>query len=108
MTASLQMTGAQLIEELSQPGDGIAMRIMLQEAARIVDRLNRIDALLSGDENLWARLVVGRDSVLEVKVDHVLQESRQQTTVLRHLLAEISRSRGGDPGDDDADGLNGL
>lgn len=85
--------GQRLISDLSHQGDPYAITVMVIEAGRIVDRLEKINALLSGDESSWAQLTEGRDSIVEVRVDNALAEARQQATVLRHLIAEVGRQR---------------
>ncbi|QDF17096.1 terminase small subunit [Gordonia phage William] len=113
MTLALDMRGSDVVQELSREGDSISVRLMIREVGRIVDRLAKLDLLLSGDVDTWTKVATGRDSVIEVRVDHPLAESRQQTTALRHLLAEIERQRGGTPGagaggGGEVDGLDGL
>ncbi len=100
--------GELLVEDLSRGGDPYAITVMITEAARIADRLDKLDAVLSGEESAWAKLIDGRDSVVEVRVDNALAEARQQATVLRHLIAEVQRQRAqiDDPAaDDDLAGL---
>ncbi|WP_280224946.1 hypothetical protein [Nocardia farcinica] len=101
--------GRELFESLHDPGDPPALTALVVEAARIVDRLDRLDALLSGDRDLWARLVPARrdDDVLEVRIDSAMQEARQQASVLRQLLAEINRRKEPAP-DGDGDDLDGI
>ncbi|QDK02215.1 terminase small subunit [Gordonia phage Samba] len=113
MTLALDMRGSDVVEELSLEGDSVALRLMIREVGRLVDRLAKLDLILSGDVTTWTKLVTGKDSVIEVRVDHALAEARQQTTSLRQLLAEIERQRGGNPGggsggSGDEDGLSGL
>ncbi|MDJ0006504.1 hypothetical protein [Gordonia alkanivorans] len=113
MTLALDMRGSDVVEELSREGDSVALRLMIREVGRIVDRLAKLDLILSGDVGTWMKVVTARDSVIEVRVDHALAEARQQTTALRHLLGEIDRQRSGDPGKGsggggDEDGLSGL
>ena len=100
--------GKLLVEDLTGEADPYAMTVMITEAGRIADRLEKLDAILCGDETAWARLCAGRDDVLEVRVDGALAEARQQATVLRHLLTEIHRQRAHIPNvvpDDDLAGL---
>lgn len=85
---------------------------MIVEAGRIKDRLDKLDALLIGEQEFWARLTNRRghndDGVLEIYVDNALGEARQQATVLRHLIGEIHKQRGQirtGPPDDDLAGL---
>lgn len=65
-------------------------RVLLEEACRIADRLDRLDAMLAGRED-WVRLQARNDEATEVTVivDNLLAESRQQATTLRGLVAEV-------------------
>ncbi|QFG09030.1 terminase small subunit [Mycobacterium phage ThulaThula] len=95
--------GERLMAELAQPGDSYALTLLIVEACRMADRLEKYDALLEGREDAWMRLKLGRDTV-EVQVDKVLAEARQCATVFRHYLADIDRKRDGTPpGPDDDD-----
>jgi hypothetical protein len=98
-----------LLDSLSDPGDPPFLAALIVEAARIKHRLDKLDRLLCGDEDLWLRLVPyqGDLEVLQVKIDSGMQEARQQATVLRQLLAEIQRHKAPDEPDDD-DALDGL
>lgn len=99
--------GKRLVEDLTQQGDPYAITVLILEAGRIADRLEKLDALLSGEQTLWMCLRVDRDGDLYVSVGNPLAEARQQATVLRHLIAAVHRQRVGLPfvGDDDLDGL---
>ena len=104
-------SGARLVAELSKDGDPYSITIMIVEAGRIADRLDKLAALLAGERKAWwLQACVGRDQVLEVKVDNALGEARHQATTLRGLLAEIHRQRAGIamPPDDDDDILAGI
>ena len=110
MKFPLDITGDDLVAALSTESDPLNLQVMICEAGRIVDRLAKFNALLDGDIETWTRVVTARDATIELRVDNVMSEARQQTTVLRHLLAEIARQRGNpaNPGADDDDGLDGL
>jgi hypothetical protein len=105
---STKTAGQSLVEDLTGEADPYAITVMIVEAGRIADRLQKLDALITGRQTLWATLCFGRDDVVEVRVDNALPEARQQATVLRQLLAEIQRQRGQSrsaPSDDDLAGL---
>jgi hypothetical protein len=96
--------GARLVADLSRDDDPYSLTVMITEASRIADRLDRLAALLAGEKSAWLSLRAGRDGVTEVKVDNALQEARAQATTLRGLLYEIHRQRANiqiEPGDDD-------
>lgn len=102
--------GAALFRSLADVGDPYELTAMIVEAARIKDQLDGYHRMLTGDSDLWFRVVPSRGdkSVLEVKATGVAQEARQLTNVWRQLLAEIRRQKGtatGSGGDDDLDDL---
>lgn len=74
--------------------------VLLEEACRIADRLDRLDQLLKGDVGTWASIAVSRDGTIELRVDAALTEARQQASVLRQILSGLEM-RGGDDGDSD-------
>jgi len=76
-----------------RPGE----RVLLEEACRTADRLDQLDRILRGDEDAWMRLkLVSEDgSVVQVVLNNVLAEARQQQVALKQLLAELRQSRGG-------------
>ena len=99
-----QTAGQELFLSLNRENEPFSIGVLVVEACRIADRLDALNELIVGAENVWMRLQEGRDGVLEVRMDSALQESRQQATTLRQLLAEIHRQRDGDdanPDDDD-------
>ncbi len=99
--------GRAVLEALESPTDTADIEILALEAARIADRLDNLDQIISGDGKTWARITRGRDGTLEIRVDSALQEARQQAATLRQLVAEIRRQRGGpEPEGDDV--LAGL
>lgn len=89
----LGTAGRRLFDSLHDDTDPYSLTVMVVEACRIKDRLDQLDRILSGEEELWLRLVASRGEaeVLEIRCDSALQESRQLATVLRQLLAEIRR-----------------
>lgn len=81
---------------------------MIKEAARIADRLDQLDDLLSGKRSVWMHVRVNRDQVLEVRVNDPLREARQQTQALVRLLGQIHRQRANIPGPGPDDDLADL
>ncbi|MBU8833610.1 hypothetical protein [Mycolicibacterium goodii] len=89
--------------ELARDDDPYSLTLLIVEACRMADRLEKCNELLEGREETWMRLKMGRE-VVEVYVDKVLAEARQVATVFRHYLADIHRQRAGIPtGPDDND-----
>lgn len=86
--------GRRLWEE--EGGDGLTgtRRMVLEEACRLVDRLDRLDAILSGRDRAWLSLELADDGTVEVVVDKVLGEARQHQLALKQLAAELRASGG--------------
>jgi hypothetical protein len=103
--ASKTSLAVQIRDQLGRAGDPVGTTILVRQAARVADRIERIDELLTGDAKAWARVGIprldtdGGRIVVEVRVDDLVKEERQQTTLLRNLLAEIHRQRSGQPPD---------
>lgn len=82
--------GAALWQAMHDVGLGPAHRVLLEEACRLADRLDRLDAMVEGREE-WIRLR-SRDedqTTYVVVVDGLLSEARQHATTLRGLVAEL-------------------
>ncbi|MBE5409544.1 Uncharacterised protein [Mycobacteroides abscessus subsp. abscessus] len=104
----VKTAGQQLVEELSADGDPFSLRFLIEQAGQAADFLERLSALLNGDREAWLSVKIGAKTV-EVVVNNVLVQHRQQADQLRKLLGEIHRQRGatapGDPDDDPTQGL---
>jgi hypothetical protein len=105
-----ETAGRRLAESLTEDDDPAELLAMIEEAGRIKDRLDRLDALASGERDVWLHLTELRESgEYKISIDQPLQEARQLATVFRQMLAEIARRRekpGGGGGDGDV--LNDL
>lgn len=68
-----------------------AGRVLLEEACRLADRLDKLDDFLRGKEDAWLRFhrSVDDDQVVTVIVDKALSEARQQQVTLARLMAEL-------------------
>jgi hypothetical protein len=111
--------GERLRTELAKDGDPYGLTVLINQAARVADRLEGLDRLLSADESVWLRLdavsVVELSPTVaevrvDVRVDKPLVEERNLSTVLRHLMADIHRQRANIPGggNDEDDVMEGL
>jgi hypothetical protein len=89
--------------------DGEAGLVLLEEACRTADRLDKLDGLLAGSRADWVSLRSrrGRDDAVEVVVDAALVEARQQANVLRQLLAAL-QVKGAGPADESEAWLDGV
>jgi len=96
-TGRLDTTGRQLWAELAGEEAEGARRVLILEACRIADRLNRLDDLLAGDASAWMAFVAQRDNdeVVEIVIDKPLAEARQQAIALKQLVAELRQGAAG-------------
>ena len=68
------------------PGD----RVLLDEACRLVDRLDRFEALLAGEAESWATIRdFDYDRHSELVVSSLVSESRQHTSELRQIVKAL-------------------
>ena len=64
--------------------------VTLTEACRAKDRLDKLDELLRGDVDCWARLVHDlRTEDYELRVDAALASANTTATLLKQLLAAL-------------------
>ena len=74
--------------------------VLLGEACRIIDRLDRLSAALNGKGRDWLKLADeievtasrfgdGKNISVKVTVDGLLSESRQQQLALKTMLAQL-------------------
>ena len=63
--------------------------VNLVEACRIADRLEQLNALITGDEDAWLRLKFPRfdEDPIEVLINDPMKEARMHAAALRSLLA---------------------
>lgn len=79
--------GTQLWDEMSGAQLGPSHRVLLVEACRLADRLDRLDGMLSGAE--WFTERHDDDERLVVVVDALLAEARQHASALRAIVAQL-------------------
>lgn len=94
--------GRAILDSMTRDNDAAEITALIVEAARMKDRLDKLDAMLSGDVDSWARLIPHDDGpVYELRISGAMTQSRQTATVFRQTLAEIVRLRANDDDDDD-------
>lgn len=84
--------GARLWNDVVEAHDLAAPeREILLEACRCADRLERLDAYLTGEDVSWLDLEKMRrdDHEYRVTVDAALSETRQQQNIFKQLLASL-------------------
>lgn len=69
--------------------DGM-QRVQLTEACRAKDRCDRLDKILSGDVDTWARLVHDtRTEDYELRIDAALTQANTTANTMKQLLAAL-------------------
>lgn len=69
-----------------------AQTVVLLEACRAKDRLDKLDAVLRGDADTWMRLALDPRSdgqVYELRIANALTKADQLATTLKQLLAAL-------------------
>ena len=67
-----------------------AQLVLLEEACRIADRLDKLDALLTGEESTWLRFRPNQEGdEVTVVIDSALSEARQQANVLKQIVTAL-------------------
>lgn len=72
----------------AKPNMGAGDRVLVEEACRLIDRSDRLDALLSGDIGSWLELQVGEDRVVVV-VASPMTEARQTAAEIRQIMSKL-------------------
>lgn len=83
--------GAALREAFADAPFNALQRLLLDEAARMADRLDRLDEALR-NRGTWMRIEVDDGGEIVVHIDSVLAEARQQATALRGIVAELVKA----------------
>lgn len=64
--------------------------VLIEEACRIADRLDRLNGVLVGDEDAFAQVrSTGSDGPLVLVVNDAMSEARQQANVLKQIVAAL-------------------
>lgn len=88
----LDQRGNDLWRDLHAERDlGAAGAVLLAEACRIADRLDHLDSILRRSSGDWLQ-AIGRDdddNVVQIVIDSVLAEARQQATALKGIVSEL-------------------
>jgi hypothetical protein len=91
MIDGLGERGQRLWREMGGDTLSGAALVLLEEACRLSDRLDRLDDFLRGREESWMKFHARNDdgSIVEVVVDKALAEARQQQVSLKQVVAEL-------------------
>lgn len=93
----LGVKGTKLWRELHKDSSwNPAEEVLVEEACRIADRLDRLNAMLVGEEDAWMKIRSTSEdgSEITVVVDSALSEARQQANVLKQIVAALRLPEG--------------
>lgn len=93
--AGLGKRGKALYKELHADGKEYPAltEVLVVEACRIADRLDRLNQISSGETQDWVHFKErDGENVVIVYVDSLLGELRHQATTLKQLVAEITKT----------------
>lgn len=91
---SLGLPGRDLWVEMEAEGLPPMQRVLLLEACRITDRLEKLDRQLAGED--WLRFRLDDEGVeVTVIIDKALSEARQQATALKQIMGELRQASAG-------------
>jgi hypothetical protein len=80
--------GKQFRDALANEELGPAHQLLVDEAARMADRLDRLDYALQ-NKGTWLRFESTDGGDVVVTIDNVLAEARQQATALKGIVSEL-------------------
>jgi hypothetical protein len=83
--------GAQLWVDIASQHDlDAGQRVTLLEVCRCKDRLDKLDLLIRGDADTWARLTHNlRTEDYELKIDDALARSNSTANLMKQLIAAL-------------------
>lgn len=64
-------------------------QVLLLEACRMKDRLDRLDALLRGDVEVWLKLRHGRTGTIELDIAPALAQANTTTNIMKQTIAAM-------------------
>lgn len=71
-------------------GSNLKRALLVGELCRAADRLDRLDALISGDVETWARVRLPKnESEMVLRIDSPVTEARQLANVVRQMLNQL-------------------
>jgi hypothetical protein len=78
---------------LLSPNLGPETIVVLEEAARLVDRLDRLDDILTGNRAEWMRFIENENGEVTVKLNNVVDSARLHAGTLAGLMREVRAAK---------------
>lgn len=88
----LKTRGRELWSELNADKLPAPTRHLVHEAGRLLDRLDRLHALLQGREDFWVQIWQGEDGETTLVIDKVLAEARQYTIAYAQVFERLRQA----------------
>jgi len=90
----LASRGRRLWREMDGDTRTGADKVLVEEACRLADRLDRLDAIVNGDPGEWMRFRVSEDGAeVTVTLDKALDQARQYAVALTQVLAKLNQGK---------------
>lgn len=88
----LQTRGRELWAELNADKLPAPTRHLVHEAGRLLDRLDRLHALLAGREEAWVTVFQGEEGEVTLIIDKILAEARQYTLAYTQVFERLRQA----------------
>jgi hypothetical protein len=88
----LKTRGRELWAEVNAGTLPAPTRMLVHEAGRLLDRLDRLHALLAGREDFWVQVFQGEEGEVTLVVDKILAEARQYTLAYNQLFEKMRQA----------------
>lgn len=89
--STLGPRGRELYETTRAVSLPVEQRALVLEAARLLDRLEKLDQLLRGDVDTWATIAVVDGGQAHLSIDSALNSARLHAQTLSQMLAQLKR-----------------
>lgn len=88
----LKTRGRELWVEVGADKLSAPVRSLVHEAARLLDRLDRLHALLQGREDFWLQVYAGEDGEVTLVVDKVLDQAKGYSLAYATLFDKLRQA----------------
>lgn len=88
----LKTRGRELWDECEADKLSAPLRSMVHEAGRLLDRLDRLHALLQGREDFWIQIWSGEDGEVTLTVDKVLDQARSYALAYTQMFERMRQA----------------
>ena len=88
----LKTRGAELWADTGADSLSAPLRSLVHEAGRLLDRLDRLHALLQGREDFWIQILPAEDGEVTLVVDKILDQARGYSLAYGTLFDKLRQA----------------